>query len=65
MAEAGRYVPRLTLAAAIQQGARMADPQRAAGAIKIAQDLVVNGTPRTLEIIYREADNMILHFLYK
>ena len=36
-----------------------------AGAVKILQDIGVNGTPRTLEIIYREADNTILHFLYK
>ena len=65
MAEAGRYVPRHTLAQAIQSGTRMVDPQGAAGAIKIVQELSVNGTQRTLEIIYREADNTILHFLHK
>ncbi|MDC0749638.1 hypothetical protein [Polyangium mundeleinium] len=65
MAEAGRHVPRHTLAEAIQHGTRMPDPQGAPGAIKILQQITVNGKSRTLEIIYREADNTILHFLYK
>jgi hypothetical protein len=65
MAEAGRHVPRHTLAEAIQSGTRMADPQGAPGAIKIVQEIAVNGKPKTLEIIFRESDNTILHFLYK
>jgi hypothetical protein len=65
MGEAGRFVPLHTLADAIQGGTRMADPQGAAGAIKIVQEISVNGSSKTLEIIYREADNTILHFLYK
>ncbi|MBX7166843.1 MAG: RHS repeat-associated core domain-containing protein [Pirellulales bacterium] len=65
MAEAGRYVPRHILAQAILHGQRMADPQGAAGAVKIVQEVCVNGKIKTLEIIWREADNMILHFLYK
>jgi RHS repeat-associated protein len=65
MGEAGRMVPRHTLADAILNGTRMADPQGAAGAIKVVQQIAVNGKPRTLEIIFREADNTILHFLYK
>jgi hypothetical protein len=65
MAEAGRFVPRQTLADAILTGTRMADPQGAAGAIKIVQNVIVNGKPKVLEIIYRESDNTILHFLYK
>jgi hypothetical protein len=43
----------------------MADPQGAPGAIKIVRDIFVNGKPRVLEIIYRESDKTILHFLYK
>jgi len=65
MGEAGRFVPRHTLADAILNGTRMADPQGAAGAIKIVQQVSVNGRVRTLEIIYRERDNTILHFLYR
>ncbi len=60
-----RFVPRATLAEAIQSGTRMADPQGAPGAVKIVQELSVNGKGRTLDIVYREADNTILHFLYK
>lgn len=65
MSNAGRMVPIQTLAEAIRAGARMPDPQGAVGAVKIVQKVFVNGTPRTLEIIYRQADNIILHFLYK
>lgn len=65
MTEAGRFVPRHTLADAILYGRRMADPEGAKGAIKIVQEIWVNKKPYTLEIIYREADNTILHFLYK
>ncbi len=65
MGEAGRFVPRHTLAGAIQGGTRMADPQGVPGAIKIVQEISVNGGSKTLEIIYREADNTIMHFLYR
>ena len=65
MTEAGRFVPRNTLADAILNGTRMADPQGAPGAIKIVQNIIVNGKEKVLEIIYRESDNTILHFLYK
>jgi hypothetical protein len=65
MAEAGRFVPIQTLAEAIQGGARMPDPQGVAGAVKIVQQVFINGTPRTLEIIYVEATHEILHFLYR
>jgi RHS repeat-associated protein len=65
MSNPGRMVPIQTLAEAIRSGTRMPDPQGAAGAVKIVQQVFVNGTPRTLEIIYREADKTILHFLYK
>jgi len=65
MSNPGRMVPIQTLAEAIRSGTRMPDPQGAAGAVKVVQQVFVNGTPRTLEIIYREADKTILHFLYK
>lgn len=63
MSNPGRMVPVQTLAEAI--GTRMPDPRSTAGAVKIVQRVFVNGKPRTLEIIYREADNTILHFLYQ
>ena len=65
MAEAGRYVPRHTLSEAIQTGARMPDPQGASGAVKIVTEIWVNNKKRILEIVYRESDDTILHFLYK
>jgi hypothetical protein len=65
MAETGRYVPRHILADAILTGKRMPDPQGAPGAVKIVQDVVINQKNRVLEIIYRESDSTILHFLYK
>lgn len=60
-----RRVPLNILARAIQTGRRMADPQAAAGAIKIVSDMYKNGKLYQLEIIYREADKMILHFHYQ
>jgi len=58
-------VPVQILAEAIKHGTKMPDPQGAAGAVKIVQQVFVNGVPRTLEIIYRAADKTILHFVYK
>ncbi len=43
----------------------MADPKGAPGAIKIVQEVTIRGTERSLEIIYRPADNTILHFHYE
>jgi hypothetical protein len=57
MGEAGRFVPRYTLADAIQGGTRMADPQRADGAIKIVQEISVNGSSKTLEILSNEGSS--------
>lgn len=62
---ASRWVPLQTLANAILYGTRIADPQGAPGAVKIVQEIFVNGKKYNLEIIYREADKVILHFLYK
>ena len=62
---ASRRVPLQTIAQAILGGQRMADPQNAPGAIKIVQEIFVNGKKYQLEIIYREVDKTILHVLYK
>jgi RHS repeat-associated protein len=70
MAEAGRWVPRHLLAATIRTGERMADPQGAEGAAKFVQTMYRMGKKAgewkeyTLAVIYREKDNMILHFQY-
>jgi len=64
MKEAGRMVPRSILAQAILTGARSADPQSAPGAVQITQNIVKNGKDYVLQIIYREKDNVILHFQY-
>jgi hypothetical protein len=42
----------------------MPDPQGAAGAVKIVCTMFRNGKRYLLEIIYRESDNTILHFMY-
>ena len=65
MEEAGRYFPRHLLAEAIEHGERMPDPEGVEGTIKIEQQVFVNGKEKTLEIIYRESDQTILHFMYK
>ena len=72
MLEKGRFVPRHILAAAIKFGKRMADPQGAEGAVKIVHEMwigkLVDGkwvyVKKTLEIIYRESDQTILHFMF-
>jgi len=64
-ATTARRVPLQILARAIQTGRRMADPQAAAGAVKIVSDMYKNGKLYQLEIIYRQADKMILHFHYQ
>jgi hypothetical protein len=62
--EAGRMVPRSILAQEILRSARSADPQGAPGAVQITQSIVKNGKDYVLQVIYREKDNMILHFHY-
>ena len=64
MANPARHVPRHILADAILHGTRMPDPQGAAGAVKIVSTVFRNGQRYVLEIIYRESDNTILHFVY-
>ena len=64
MKEAERMVPRSILAQSILTGSRSADPQGAAGAIQITQNISRAGKDYVLRIIYREKDHMILHFQY-
>ncbi len=75
MANPGRYVPRHILAHAIKHGKRLPDPQGAEGAVKIVVELErttatmtkcglkTKVSKQTLEIIYRESTNEILHFM--
>jgi RHS repeat-associated protein len=65
LSKAGRHVPLQTVAEAIKHGTRMPDPQGVVGAVKIVQQVFVNGKPKTLEIIYQEATKTVLHVLYK
>lgn len=61
----GRFVPQGILAEAIRTGRGVTDPQGAVGAMKYTIDMFKNGKKYELEVVYREADKTILHFLYK
>lgn len=73
MAEAGRHVPVHILQQAIETGVRTADPRGAAGAFRYVTSvwkLVKNGSDYTwkkytLEVVVRESDWTVLHFLYR
>ncbi|HYO58209.1 hypothetical protein [Archangium sp.] len=73
MAEAGRHVPVHILQQAIETGTRAADPQGVAGAYRYVTKmwkLVKSGSEYTwkeytLEVVVREADWTVLHFLYR
>lgn len=65
MADPARRVPEYILKLALRFGKREADPQKAAGAFRYAITMFKNGKPYTLEVVIREADRTILHFLYK
>jgi len=65
METAGRHVPQEILAEAIKTGKVVADPQGASGAMKYPTEMFENGKKYELEVIYREADKTVLHFLYK
>jgi hypothetical protein len=72
MANPGRFVPIHILYLAIKHGKRMADPQRVAGVFRyeipmsrfIKRGSVYAREQKTLEIVVREADWTILHFMY-
>ncbi len=65
MATKGRHVPLHILHLAIKYGKRVPDPQGAKGAFLYTVKMFRNGTEYTLEVVVREADWTILHFLYK
>jgi len=61
----GRYVPLHILHLGIKYGKRVADPQKVKGAFLYTSQLFRNGKQYTLEIVVRESDWTVLHFLYK
>jgi len=65
MATRGRYVPVHILHLALKYGKRVADPQGVKGAFLYTINLLKNGEEYALEIVVREKDWTILHFLYK
>jgi hypothetical protein len=65
MMSAGRHVPVHILHLAIKYGKRVPDPQGAKGAFLFATKMLKNGKEYLLEVVVREADWTILHFLYK
>ncbi len=65
MATKGRYVPVHILHLAIRHGKRVADPQKVANAFLYTIKMIKNGKTYTLEVLVRETDWTILHFLYK
>jgi hypothetical protein len=65
MADAARRVPQHILKLALRFGTRSPDPQGVTGAFSYVIPMIRNGKVYTLEVVIREADNTILHFLYK
>ena len=65
MATRGRYVPVHILHLAIKYGRRSPDPQRVQGAFLYTIKMLKNGKEYALEIVVREKDWTILHFLFK
>ena len=65
MAAQGRYVPIHVLHLALKYGKRAADPQGAKGAFLYTIKMLKNGKEYVLDVVVRESDWTILHFLYK
>jgi len=65
MASKDRHVPVHILQLAIRFGKREADPQKIAGLFRYTIKMFRNGTEYTLEVVVRESDRTIMHFLYK
>lgn len=65
MADPGRRVPHHILKLAIRFGTRSADPQGVVGAFRYVVPMIRNGRQYTLEVVIREADMTVLHFLYR
>jgi hypothetical protein len=65
MATRGRHVPVHILHLGIKYGRRSPDPQRVQGAFLYTIKMLKNGKEYALEIVVREKDWTILHFLFK
>lgn len=65
MADPARRVPQHILKLAIRFGTRSPDPQGAAGAFRYVIPMTRNGREYSLEVVIREADQTVLHFLYR
>ena len=65
MAVKGRHVPLHILHLALKYGQRRVDPQGVKGAFLYTAKMFRNGKQYTLEVVVRERDWTILHFLYK
>jgi hypothetical protein len=65
MATNGRYVPMHILHLALKYGKRVPDPQGVKGAFLYTARMFRNGAEYSLEVVVRESDWTILHFLYK
>lgn len=65
MATKGRRVPIHILHLAVKHGRRSPDPKGVKGAFMYYSTLHRNGAKYTLEVLVREKDYTILHFLYK
>jgi hypothetical protein len=65
MATQGRYVPVHILRLAIKYGKRLPDSQGIKGAFQYTIPMLRNGKQYLLEVVVREKDWTILHFLYK
>ena len=63
MSDPSRYVSIQVLIDAIKYGTPVPDPQ-GTSAIMYTIDIMKNGKPYTLEVLYDEVTNTILHFLY-
>lgn len=65
MATPGRHVPLHILHLAVKYGKRVPDPKGVKGAFFYTVKMFKNGKEYTLEVVLRESDKTILHFLYK
>lgn len=65
MADVARRVPQHILKLAIRFGTRSPDPQGVAGAFRYVIPMFRNGKEYMLEVVIREADKTVLHFLYR
>ena len=65
MGDKNRYVPVHILKMAIRYGRRVPDPQGVRGASMYRIPMLRNGRRFTLEVVIRDRDRTVLHFLYK